>query len=83
MEVHQRKSRKKQNCVWLGSLDDCAVVFLSFLSFSVYVDRTVNGGAGACVCVHALNQFQDGKIKDTEDALMSSSKTISVKHQTK
>lgn len=57
----------------------------SLFILCVYVSKWVNGCACACACacVYALNQFQDGKIKDTEDPLMSSSKTISVKHQTK
>lgn len=87
MEVHHRKNGKETEvCLaWLGSSDDSAVVFLSHLLFCVCMWE--GGWMVVCVCVracvYALNQFQDGKIKDTADPLMSFSKTISVKHQTK
>lgn len=86
MEVHQRK--RGRSFIWLGSLDDSAVVLLShplYFFLCVHVDTGVCGDVGprarACVC--AWNQFQDGKIKAAKYPLMPFSKTKSVKRHTK
>lgn len=54
-----------------------------FFSLFVYVERWAHGDVCLCTCVYALNQLQDGKIKEAEYPLMSFSETKSVKHHTK